>query len=304
MKRKPTCKKRKSSAPQMTPQALRRRYTWHLRSPFKEKFDHSHWWEGPFEIQPIAALYELARRHPLVGERWLAGATVLESNSNTLPGFIHAMTDKTMRASTDARPVPYSLQSTCLLGLHSWAQLDYTARKNWARSSNGMKGLDFRTDFSQCQSITRLAHWDIIAERKEALRKNGKLIQLPSTSPNKKQEAAEKKNLTTLHKHLVANPPTAEEWESAIAYRAVEAYRQGSLLLAVAPDLKAKTAAEVMGKVYGSTRRSYARPKQRARWQNWLPLIAAFENAEKSPQGAYAQDFVHYRRVLDAIRFT
>src|SRR6267142_1463569 len=45
-------------------------YTWHLRRPFKCEFDREHWWMGKLDstIEPAAAAYELARRHPMVGK--------------------------------------------------------------------------------------------------------------------------------------------------------------------------------------------------------------------------------------------
>jgi hypothetical protein len=108
-----------------------------------------------------------------------------------------------------------------------------------------------------------------------------------------------------LNANRAANPPTAEEWEAAIAYRAVEAHRQGYLLLAVAPDLQSDYAASLMQKVYGSAKRKFASPKQRARWKDWLPLIAKFENEEllRDKKIKKSQAFIRYRRALDGIHF-
>ena len=49
---------------------LKDKYTWHLRALFKGKFDQSHWWneENKSAVSPIAAVYELARRHPRIGD--------------------------------------------------------------------------------------------------------------------------------------------------------------------------------------------------------------------------------------------
>jgi len=100
------------------------------------------------------------------------------------------------------------------------------------------------------------------------------------------------------------NPPTAEEWEAAIGNRAVEAYRQGNTLLAVAPDLKADKAASMMKKVYDLTERRKASPKQKARWQDWLPLISQFEESVTKRQKDTSQVFIRYRRAVDGICFT
>jgi len=39
-----------------------------LDSPFNQEFDRTQWWKDETDINPVAALYELARRHPLVGD--------------------------------------------------------------------------------------------------------------------------------------------------------------------------------------------------------------------------------------------
>jgi type I restriction enzyme R subunit len=57
---------------------------------------------------------------------------------------------------------------------------------------------------------------------------------------------------------MAVNPPTPDEWESAIAARAAEAYRQGYLLLAVAPDLQSDKADSLLSKVFRYTKRKYA----------------------------------------------
>ena len=299
-------------------QALRRRYTWHLRLPYRKHFDSSHWWKGrsESEIEPAAALYELARRHPLVRDQWLTAVANLKAKHRELfvlpghPFFGEAKLSRLLTnphwfsENTKSGTVPCALYWTCLFGFKSWAKLDYTERKNWQGAVGYLKGLDFRSKELRCRSINDLAHWKIVVARKSALRQNGQIINEDALHQldNVKWDAALNKNLQILHSDLAANPPTAEEWEAAIAYRAVEAYRQGFLLVAVAPDLESNTAASLMEKVYGSARRSYARPKQRARCRDWLPIIASFEDAEVSHK-AYAQEFARYRRVLDGIRF-
>ena len=274
--------KRKVATPKQKWLAVRMRYTWHLRPPFREKFDRSHWWtrEDQSKINPEAALYELARRHPLVGQTW---------------------TEKIIHHPSGDASLPSSLYWTCLLGLKSWAQLDYTDRKNWVSSVGYLKGLDFRCEEWQCRSITEWAQWRIIDERKDALRKNGLTKDTTYIKNADDWEMANKKNLKALHNEMSVNPPTVKEWEAAIARRAVEAYRQGYLLLAVVPDLQSDKAASLMQKVYGSTKGKFANhPMQRARRENWLPLISEFEDVPASPK---SDAFNRYRRVLDGIRF-
>ncbi len=44
-------------------QALRERYTWHLRPPFKDQFDRSHWWKGK----------QVAKQRPALLPRFVLG---------------------------------------------------------------------------------------------------------------------------------------------------------------------------------------------------------------------------------------
>ena len=214
--------------------------------------------------------------------------------------------EKIRRRPTGTAPVPSSLYWTCLVGLKSWAKLDYVERKNWQSNVGNLKGLDCRWEELQCRSINQLAHWKIIDEREAALRKKGQINDNPHEQPDDEWEANRKKNLSVLHNDLAVNPPTAEEWEAAIGNRAVEAYRQGYTLLAVAPDLKADRAASVMAKTYHDCLRFYrpSQHKKRARFEGWLFIISEFENDEANlKKKAKSQVFVRYRRALDGIQF-
>jgi hypothetical protein len=104
---------------------------------------------------------------------------------------------------------------------------------------------------------------------------------------------------------LAQNPPTAAEWESAIVQCAIEAHRQGYVLLAVAPDLAVDKAESLMAKKYREHLKLYPplHPHQRARWESWLPIIAEFEDDEASGAKAKSQVFARYRRALNAIHF-
>lgn len=289
--------KRKASRSKKASQAVRRRYTWHLHPPFKNRFDRSQWWEGERDIEPGAALYELARRHPLVRETWVrnfaAATRERRSVAIWIPGTSQRWTDKIMRGESGAAVSP-SLYWTCLFGLNSWAKLDYTDRLNWKSCVGNLKGLDFRDESLQCKGIKKFAHWKIIDERQDGLRKKEKI-----------KDFATKENLKMLHNDLAANPPTVEEWETAIAHRAIEAYRQGYVLLAIAPDLPANKAAAVAAAKYKEHLSLYPPGKspQRARWRDWLPIIAEFEDAETSRDKAKSQVFARYRRTLDGIGF-
>ena len=170
----------------------------------------------------------------------------------------------------------------------------------WESSIGTMKGLDFRDARSQCHSIHEYALGRIWSQREDAVR-----IRVYSHPDAWPATLDGKTNFTfadLVRADLKNTPPTAQEREDAVARGAAVAYGQGYLLLAVAPDLEADTAAELLAKVYAATRRRHAKPKQRARWEDWLPLISSFEDAVATGT-AYAQQFARYRRVLDSIRF-
>jgi hypothetical protein len=287
---------------------IRKRYTWHLRPAFRDHFDCSHWWDGNSVIEPGAALYELARRHPFVREHWLKAISGLKGRHRKLGvgprhpffgqgKFSEAILDphwfsNYTRFNADA-PVPPSLYWTCTFGLKSWAQLDYTDRNNWLFSAGHMKGLDFRQQELQCRSITQLADWKIRDKREIALGDKVKGL---------------KRGLEigrVINADLAAHPRTAEEWQAAISETAVELQRQGYLLLAFAPDLTVDKTTSLAAKAYREDRRMYSKKAQpRARVENWLPLISAFEDAESRTGGAKSQVFTRYRRAVDGLRFT
>jgi hypothetical protein len=275
----PTMKaKRKPIAPKKNWQAIRRRYTWHLRSPFKEEFDRSHWWKGKDQskIEPVAALYELARRHPHVIE------------VPPKKGWQYGITSDKWQALYEPRP---SLHSTQRFGMKSWPTLTTSEQEEWKSSVGMMKGLDFRKKDDLCISVTKSAHLTITQQRHV---RHQEVLQ---TAPE---------NLKGLYDvigsiGLFVNPnPTDREMEAAVAQQAIEAYHRGYLLLAVAPDLSSDKATVLMQKIYGDTKRKYANPKQRARSENWLPLISEFEDVPDSPK---SDAFNRYRRVLDGIHF-
>ncbi len=276
---------------------MRRRYTWYLRTPFRSQFDCLRWWEGQSAIEPAAALYELARRHPLVRESWLrnfADATRRRRGvAIWLPSISQRWVDKIIQFRSDNLAAPHSLYWTCLTGLKSWVHLSYTERRNWECSVGLLKGLDFRWGELQCRSIRSLADWKIRCDREDKL---GDIVR-------GKRRGAEIGKI--INESLAANPPTAKEWEAAIAYRAIEAYRDGYVLLAVAPDLAEDKLRSLVSQSYKQDLRRYHRnkAKSRARWEDWLPLISEFESAETGTEKAKSQLFARYRRAVDGIQF-
>jgi len=265
--------KRQPTSSKETWQAIRVRYTWHLRPPLGKTFDHSHWWEGHPQPEPVAALYELARRHPVVGD--MHRGVLGQSGGESAAGAVTV---------------------DCLgsIGLKIWPKLTPDERELWLDEAGNMKGVDCRDEVEQCYSIILLALGRIQVRRAIALKRKAK------TKGMTNEEFGQ-----FLAQDLIKNPPPTEAVEAAIARRAVDAYRKGDWLLAVAPDLPAEKAASLLRQNYRDHSALNWAPKQRARCENWLPLISAFEDAETAdPRGAKSHLFIPYRRAVDGIRFT
>jgi len=190
------------------------------------------------------------------------------------------------------RSLPISLYWTCRFGLKSWAKLGDADQRSWQSNAGNMKGLDFRDDLEQCRSINEIAYWKIRYRRQKALGDRVKGLRPGSEIGS------------VVNQSLSARAPTVKEWRAAVAEGAVEAYNRGYLLLAVAPDLASDKAALLMSRQYRESVDRYAKSKQRPRWEDWLPVISALEDAEVSRHKAKSQTFIRYRRILDAIRFT
>jgi hypothetical protein len=266
--------KRKATPSKRNWQAMRARYTWHLDSPFDKKFDHSHWWNGQAEVEPEAALYELARRHPLVNETPPEKISLPGVSAPTLPSFL------------EPRP---SLRLTQRLGMKSWPKLTALERRNWKSSIGRMKGFDLRPKEARCMNITKAAHSAIMQQRQDALRTGAEYV----------------KELCGLGWLGSFTNPTDHEWEMAIVQQAIEAHRQGKILLAVAPNLTADKVNSETSQIYRefSKLSPSTQPLQRARRADWLPIISEFEDMVMA-NGKWSQIFARYRRVLDGIRFT
>jgi hypothetical protein len=98
------------------------------------------------------------------------------------------------------------------------------------------------------------------------------------------------------------SPPLRKEIEAEIKGKALSAYRQGDLLIAVAPDLSSDDAERLMLQIWKQQRAEKGICKPRARWQEWLSLIARFEN-EVSNSRAYPPSLTLYRRIFVGIPF-
>jgi hypothetical protein len=163
----------------------------------------------------------------------------------------------------------------------------------WQDSAGNMKGVDCRDSVMQCSPIILLALSPIQTRREIELRKK------PKTKSMTHDEF-----LRFAAQDIIKKPLSEKEIEAAIARLAVEAYRRGDNLLAVAPDLSPDKAAGLLAEAYRDSSMVKLRPTPRARCEDWLPLIATFEDDETTDKDcAKSQVFARYRRVVDGLRF-
>lgn len=295
---------------------LRRKYTWHLRPPFDVMFDGIHWWEkvSRKEIHPIAALYELARRHPRVGElRSRFRHRSWHGCELTRAAKARKLSDKVIDAFDDLGAGPKSLHCLCLIGLKSWVQLDPRDHEYWAMSGGRLKGLDCRSAVEQCSSITAQALTELFLRRMHALKPKPGAMQYTvpvappgamAGDPKPVDPKAHEKATALLADSIKKQPFTREEMEEAVLENARAAHRQGDFVFSVAPNLSIERAAEILSALYRDQQeRDYGdRAQPRARWTDWLPTISEFEATEQIG-GAKAPVFTRYRRVLDGLDF-
>ena len=319
---------------------MRARYTWHLRPPAKGEFDHSHWWKGkpgaagPGAAGPVEALYELARRHPLVGElrAWVdrqvrkvapQGERFFpfeglekfdtpegqakwkpEEMSEELRGALRYIAQKVKES--DGKEGGGQSQLICLasIGEASWAKLRPEDITYWRESVGKLKGVEGREEFRRCRSITAVVGRSIEIRREysEMTRKTAAWVRQRRAS---REEDDEDPTLWPWHKHWSGRVDSKDraEWEEEIAREAVEAHRQGDVLLAIAPDLALEEAKMSLEREYRKHLQRTSAVQERAMWEEWLQTIAAFENDEAKPGGAKSQVFVLYRRMMDRLQF-
>jgi len=257
--------KQKATSSNVSWQGIRMYCAWHLRSEFKDKFDNSHWWKNQSDFDSAAALYEIARRHPLVCE-YLIGMPGLPKISSIHP-----------------------ISFLCLYGLKSWPKLGLLNQTVWRKVAGNLKGVDCRGNAEKCFSIEREASNIIKSKR--------------AFTTKKYQKKTFEQVSRLVEKDMIKRRPSTLEMEAEVKRNAIAAYRNGYLLIAVAPDLAVDNAESHMAKEYCQHRARNRIYKQRARWESWLPLISEFEDAEASRQKAKSQLFVRYRRMLEGIAF-
>jgi len=215
------------------------------------------------------------------------------------------------QAFDDLGKEPGAVHCLCLIGLKSWPTLGWKNQEFWEMSAGRIKGVDCRVDLEQCISITRNALVDLFLKREVARKPGRNSAKSPVSNRSKAEEQAaqpanpdaREKAQERLAENFKDNPIPEDEMERAIAENAIDAYRQGSWLFAIVPDLTHDKATDLLSKAYLKEQKLRSQLRQRARWTDWLPIIAGFEDDEVSHGGAKSQVFTRYRRILDSIYF-
>ena len=257
--------------------ATRELFTWHLRPPFKNEFDNSHWWKNEANIEPISAVYELVRRHPFIG--------IIRQNIQNFP------------RQTGFDRIEFLL----LYGLKPWPELGKSPELGQTSEvtrnvqevfhlvAGKIKGIDLRADSEQLYSIKEEAWGQISGGRASKQRKYRKMLL--------------KKVSALVKRDMVKHPPKPKEIEAKIKTIAIEAYRNGYHLFACAPDLVVDKAQLLLAKEFRRISHGDGKRNQRARFEQWLDIIEQFEDAENTKHKAKSQLFARYHRVIAAIDF-
>lgn len=289
-------------------------YNWHLRSPFDREFDRSQWWKSGHDsaIDPLASLYELARRHPGVGQLRQKFRSSTWHGQELRDSITEADKKKIISSAfEDLGREHVAIHCLCLIGLKSWQQLTWHDKDFWRMSVGRMMGVDGREKWEKCFDIVRTSISERMWDRIERLSlPKGALAYYVSRS-NKygEMEYVPAKNTldeafqNSLAKSLKKNPISRNEIESTISTRAVQAYNDGFFLFAFAPDLNQDEAEQMFSSVYRGVKKARKSKGSRNRGKNWLNIISGFENAETSNSGASASGFNPYRKIMKRLSF-
>jgi hypothetical protein len=295
---------------------LRAKFSWHLREPFAEEFDRTHWWksEDKTRVTPIAAIYELARRHPRIGQlrsklhdrKWY-GQELREPLSGV------AEKEMAGHAFEDLGDELRAVHCLCLIGLKSWPMLSGRNQDYWEASAGKIKGVDCRDDIECCRSIRLMADAELFRSRAVAAKLGQKSLTFKVKAGSRSNSGREtvqpvdpsafEEGLDRVIDELKKNPITNDELEKEIVHQAIDEYRAGHYLLSIAPDLSHDEARNLLSKQYAQEQKQRQQSKERARWNDWLPIIKVFEKDEEFPGRAKAPVFTAYRRLFENLQF-
>ncbi|HWD92511.1 MAG TPA: hypothetical protein VG938_09185 [Verrucomicrobiae bacterium] len=247
------------------------------------------------KVDPVAALYELARRHPEVGKlhHKCPHAEIL-SEHICRPRFSQSDYDDEMllRAHRYLSGAPPALAFLSSVGMSSWPNLTERARNKWRSHVRGMRGVESRGECEKSFSILERAALHLILERARPLK-----------SESSGKSGAFGKLIQAVKRNLERNPLSAKEIESAVANEAIRCYREDHVLVSFASELPVKKAAILAGLKF-SEHRKITGGKQRSKAANWLEVIASFESIHLKAERLKRDPFVCYRRAVDRISFS
>lgn len=193
-------------------------------------------------------------------------------------------------AYADLGDKPGAVHCLCLIGLKTWEKLSGREKEWWEDVAGNIKGLECRSDLERCTCLNNEAITDIIIRRGAKLKRG-------------KKATSNEEFHRSLGLEFVKHRPGNDEIEAAIKEYSLHALRNDFLLIAIAPDLTIEDAAALLEKQYREYRKLWRVPNQRARDENWLPIISEFENDEINHQKVKSQVFARYRRTMDLVSF-
>ena len=258
------------------PQKLRDNYTWQLRPPFAEIFDSKPWWTQARDaaIDSVAALYELARRHPRVGAlrtKFLTSNWHGQELGPPLAGrAFRRMADAAFKDVGDQHAAIHCL---CLIGLKAWISLDLKDREFWEMSAGKLKGVDCRDRGAQCVGLISDGLNELILASVSRLNlPNGSLqfhVEATRGDTPARVAAANPHLADAATKRIAAefqkNPPRASELEAVIARNAGAAFRNGEFIFTLAPDLTHERAVAIFAEAYRAEQAEAGLEPQRGR---------------------------------------
>jgi len=255
---------------------LRERYLWYLEGPWAERFHRDRWWETPSSERQdgFTAAYELARRHPYIGQLFRKFANQPWFGRNTrLSAKLQSQAWRSLEGESDA------VSCLCYIGLTPWHQLSVSYKEFWINSADRIKGLK-RSEAALCNPFDLLAIGSLAVQE---LRKRGKT------------------DLSTLDLDRVAKGLPSHVVDAAIGQSAVEAFRAGQFLFSVPPDLGFEEARSILIKAYTKRQGDKKLPQKRCRWEGWLSAISALEHDTDKYGQADSRVLTTYRRIIDGV---
>ena len=278
----------KKKSTKETRQAEHNRFLWHLNLPFKSEFDRTLWWEKTPEtkVEPVAALYELMRRHPMVGELRKKFHSASWYGIELRPKLVGAARIEMLKHFiTDAYDLPNTNKVLCTIGLKCWANLTSEQRIEWSRVAGKIKGVESRETYGLCMPLTELAWSQLRAERAVNI-----------APPDKK--VSSKAIMANAEEDIKLHPFTKDDYNAAIARLAVYAHDMGYLIYAIAEDSKIDDVVSALKKQFSHYQTLFKIPQNRAPCQSWLDRISALEGGKIKVQESKSQTFARYCRIF------